>query len=120
VQTAVSQSSELTGAKVGGPVLRMDAGNMQCLAAEIIAHPCHNALVLQQLDEAAAPVSFFTESCSQLFCLDTGTQQVRTEAGNIRVLLQFSSIQDASAVFRTLISDALYSRAVWSLVLSGA
>ena len=37
----------------------------------------------------------FTEPCGQLFCLDTGIQQVRAEAGNIRVLLQFSISQDA-------------------------
>ena len=47
VQAAVSQSSELRGVEVGRPVLRMDAGNMQRLAAQVIAHPCHNALVLQ-------------------------------------------------------------------------
>ena len=31
----------------------MGAGNMQRLTAQVIAHPCHNALVLQQSHEAA-------------------------------------------------------------------
>ena len=63
VQAAVSQSSELCGAEVSGPVLRMDAGDMQCLTAQVIAHPCHNTLVLQQPHETAAPVLLFTEPC---------------------------------------------------------
>ena len=95
MQTTASQSLELSGAEVSGPVLRMDAGNMQRLAAQVIAYPCHNALVLQQPHETAAPVSFLTEPCGQLFCVDTGVQQIRAEAGNKRVLPQFSSIQDA-------------------------
>jgi len=44
-------------------VLRMDAGNMQRLAAQVIAHPGNNALVLQQPHETAAPVLLFTEPC---------------------------------------------------------
>ena len=76
VQAAASQLSELRGAEVSGPVLRMDAGNMQCLAAQVIAHPRHNGLILQQPHETAAPVSLFAEPCGQLFCIDTGVQQV--------------------------------------------
>ena len=94
VQAAVGQS-ELGGAEVGGPVLRMDAGNMQCLTAQVIAHPCHNTLVLQQSHETAEPVLLSTEPCGQQSCIDTGVQQVRAEAGNIRMLPQFSIIQDA-------------------------
>jgi hypothetical protein len=71
VQAVASQSSELRGTEVSGPVLRMDAGNMQCLTAQVIAHPCHNTLVLQQPHETAAPVSLFTEPCGQLFCIDS-------------------------------------------------
>jgi len=48
LQAAAGQSSELGNAEVSGPVLRMYAGNMQRLAAQVIAHACHNALVLQQ------------------------------------------------------------------------
>ena len=95
MQAAAGQVPELGGAEVGGPVLRMDAGNIQRLTAEVISHPCHNALVLQQSHETAAPVLLFTEPCGQLFCIDAGVQQVRAEAGNIRVLPQFSIIQDA-------------------------
>ena len=73
----------------------MDAGNMQCLAAEVIAHPCHNALILQKHHETVAPELLFAEPCGQLFCIDTRVQQIRAEAGNIRVLPQFSIIQDA-------------------------
>ena len=51
LQAAAGQSSELGNAEVSGPVLRMYAGNMQRLAAQVIAHPCHNALVLQQSHE---------------------------------------------------------------------
>ena len=51
LQTTASQSLELSGAEVSGPVLRMDAGNMQRLAAQVIAHPGNNALVLQQPHE---------------------------------------------------------------------
>jgi len=87
VQAAVSQSPELIGAEVGGPVSRMNAGNMQRLTAQVIAHSGHHALVLQQPHEAAAPVLFFIKSSSQLSRIDTGIQQVRAEAGNIRVLL---------------------------------
>jgi hypothetical protein len=63
VQATVSQSSELIGAEVSGPLLRMDAGNTQRLTAEVIAHPGHNTLVLQQSHEAAAPVLPFIKPC---------------------------------------------------------
>ena len=53
VQAATGQLPELRGAEVSGPVLRMDAGNMQRLTAQVIAHPCHHALVLQQPHETA-------------------------------------------------------------------
>ena len=95
MQAAAGQSSELSSAEVGGSALRMDAGNMQRLTAQVIAHPCHNALVLQQPHEAAAPVLLFAKPCGQLFCIGIGIQQVRAEAGEIRVLPQLSSIQDA-------------------------
>ena len=62
-QTTAGQSLELSGAEVSGLVLRMDAGNMQRLAAQVIAHPGNNALVLQQPHETAAPVLLFTEPC---------------------------------------------------------